>query len=176
VDIARIQQQIESGLSALHLAGPQGLAGALVGYLELLSRWNETYNLTAVRAPEDMVTRHLMDSLAVLPFLGEGRTLDVGTGAGLPGLVLAMACPGQHLRAAGFLRQEDPFRRTRGRAPWATWRARRPAAGDEGRIPRGGARGPAERPGACRPPTSSRCRACSVAATCSSSAARTART
>lgn len=95
MDIARIQQQIESGLSALHLAGPPGLAGALAGYLELLSKWNETYNLTAVRAPEEMVTRHLMDSLAVLPFIGEGRALDVGTGAGIPGLVLALACPDQ---------------------------------------------------------------------------------
>jgi 16S rRNA (guanine527-N7)-methyltransferase len=95
VDKARIQQQIETGLSALHCDEPAGLAGALAGYLELLARWNETYNLTAVRAPEEMVTRHVMDSLAVLPFIGEERVLDVGTGPGLPGLALAMARPAQ---------------------------------------------------------------------------------
>jgi 16S rRNA (guanine527-N7)-methyltransferase len=95
VDKARVQQQIEKGLAALHLAEPPGLAGMLADYLELLARWNETYNLTAVRVPEEMVTRHVLDSLAVLPFIGEERTLDVGTGPGLPGMVLAMARPGQ---------------------------------------------------------------------------------
>jgi 16S rRNA (guanine527-N7)-methyltransferase len=95
VDNYVIQQQIEQGLKALDLAEPPGLAAALAAYLELLARWNDTYNLTAVRGPEEMVTRHLMDSLVALPFLGEGRVLDVGTGAGLPGLVLAMASPGQ---------------------------------------------------------------------------------
>ncbi len=95
MDKAQIQQQIETGLAALHLAEPPGLAGALADYLELLAKWNQTYNLTAVRVPEEMVTRHVMDSLAVLPFIGEERTLDVGTGAGLPGLLLAMARPGQ---------------------------------------------------------------------------------
>lgn len=95
MDKARIQQQIERGLAALQLADPPALAGALAAYLDLLARWNETYNLTAVRVPEEMVTRHVMDSLAVLPFIGQERTLDVGTGAGLPGLVLAMARPGQ---------------------------------------------------------------------------------
>jgi 16S rRNA (guanine527-N7)-methyltransferase len=95
VDRSRIQQQIEHGLSALELADVRGLAAKLVEYLELLAKWNETYNLTAVRVPEEMVTRHLMDSLVILPFIGAVRVLDVGTGAGLPGLVLAMASPAQ---------------------------------------------------------------------------------
>lgn len=79
----------------MRLADTPGLGSLLGQYLELLAKWNETYNLTAVRVPEEMVTRHLLDSLAVLPFIGESRVLDVGTGAGLPGLVLAMARPGQ---------------------------------------------------------------------------------
>lgn len=95
MDHSRVQQQIEHGLSALQLADPPGLGPMLVEFVALLAKWNETYNLTAVRVPEEMVTRHLMDSLVVLPFLGAGRILDVGTGAGLPGLVLAMARPGQ---------------------------------------------------------------------------------
>lgn len=104
MDTARIQEQIVLGLAALHLDGPPGLAGKLALYLELLAKWNETYNLTAVRVPEEMVTRHIMDSLVVLPFIADERTLDVGTGAGLPGLVLAMARPEQRfvlLDAAG---------------------------------------------------------------------------
>lgn len=95
MDKSRILQQIDHGLAALRLGDVPGLAGGLGEYLELLLKWNAAYNLTGVRTPEEMVTRHLMDSLALLPFVGEGRVLDVGTGAGLPGLVLAMARPAQ---------------------------------------------------------------------------------
>lgn len=95
MDKARVQQLIETGLAVAQLETPPGLAAALADYLELLAKWNRTYNLTAVRDPEEMVPRHVMDSLAVLPFLGTARTLDVGTGPGLPGLVLAMARPEQ---------------------------------------------------------------------------------
>lgn len=94
-DASSISRQIEDGLAALRLDEPPGLAASLAAYLELLAKWNRSYNLTAIRAPEDMVTRHLLDSLAVLPFAGDKRVLDVGTGAGVPGLVLAMARPAQ---------------------------------------------------------------------------------
>ncbi|WP_259055278.1 16S rRNA (guanine(527)-N(7))-methyltransferase RsmG [Methylohalomonas lacus] len=71
---------------------------ALLDYLELLVHWNQAYNLTAVRDPQAMVAYHLLDSLSLLPHLRESdrRCLDIGTGAGLPGVVLALARPDQH--------------------------------------------------------------------------------
>jgi 16S rRNA (guanine527-N7)-methyltransferase len=77
----------------------QALAAPLADYIALLARWNRAYNLTSVRDPEQMVTRHVLDCLAVLPVLDalalpkDLRLLDVGAGAGLPGLLLAMARP-----------------------------------------------------------------------------------
>jgi len=67
--------------------------GQLLNYLELLNRWNETYNLTAIRDPEQMVTHHLLDSLSVKSWIDKGPLLDAGTGAGLPGIPLAIMCP-----------------------------------------------------------------------------------
>jgi len=63
----------------------------LLDYLALLTKWNRTYNLTAIHEPERMLTHHLLDSLAILPNLGAGPLLDVGSGAGLPGIPLAIA-------------------------------------------------------------------------------------
>lgn len=66
----------------------------LLEYVAMLHKWNRVYNLTAIRDPQQMVSNHLLDSLAVMPHLWEGRWLDVGCGAGLPGVVLAIAQPG----------------------------------------------------------------------------------
>ena len=65
----------------------------LLGYLALLRKWNKVYNLTAIRDEKQMVSHHLLDSLAVMPYLWAGRWLDVGCGAGLPGIVLAVMRP-----------------------------------------------------------------------------------
>jgi len=83
---------LREGLAALALPGE--LAPPLLAYLDLLARWNRTYNLTAVRDPREMVPRHLLDSLAMEPFLDGIATLaDLGTGPGLPGIPLAIARP-----------------------------------------------------------------------------------
>lgn len=81
------------GLKDLGVHLPEGGEARLLRYVELLERWNQAYNLTAVRDPAEMVGKHLLDSLSVLPFVTEGPVADVGTGAGLPGIPLAVARP-----------------------------------------------------------------------------------
>ncbi len=80
-------------MEALGLGGDAGIQTRMLDYLRLLSRWNRTYNLTSVREPRQMVTHHLLDSLTVLPYIEGEYLLDVGCGAGLPGMVLAMMRP-----------------------------------------------------------------------------------
>lgn len=88
-----LRSRLEAGCADLAIALPEGGLDRLVDYLALLVKWNGAYNLTAVRQAEEMVSRHLLDSLAVLPFLIGQRLADVGTGAGLPGIPLAIASP-----------------------------------------------------------------------------------
>ena len=86
--------ELATGLAALGLDLSDDIVAKLKAYLALLAKWNRTYNLTAVRDEREMLTHHLLDSLAVLPHLGAVNMLaDVGSGAGLPGLLLALARP-----------------------------------------------------------------------------------
>lgn len=85
---------LQRGLTALGLVLPEADQARLLAFADLLLKWNRTYNLTAIRDPQQMITHHLLDSLAVLPHLGGVRTLaDVGSGGGLPGIPLAIARP-----------------------------------------------------------------------------------
>ena len=89
---AAARNDLDAGLQALRL--DPALAEPLMRYLALLLRWNAAYNLTAIRDPREMVTKHLLDSLAMAPFVASVSTLaDLGTGAGLPGIPLAIAVP-----------------------------------------------------------------------------------
>ncbi|WP_039906827.1 16S rRNA (guanine(527)-N(7))-methyltransferase RsmG, partial [Candidatus Regiella insecticola] len=68
----------------------------LIHYVLLLDKWNKTYNLTSVRDPQQILIRHIMDSIVVKPYLKGEQFIDVGTGAGLPGIPLAIVCPDIH--------------------------------------------------------------------------------
>lgn len=94
---ADLQASLERGIAALGLDLPSDAVSRLLDYQALLERWNATYNLTAVRDPAEMITRHLLDSLTILPYV-QGTTLaDLGTGPGLPGIPLAIAAPGREI-------------------------------------------------------------------------------
>jgi len=106
---------LERGLEQLGIALAAETSERLLQYIALLAKWNRTYNLTAIRNPEAMVSHHLLDSLAVLPHLAmpaAARVADAGSGAGLPGIPLALARPQWHMalvesneKKCAFLRQ-----------------------------------------------------------------------
>ncbi|MEO8145968.1 MAG: 16S rRNA (guanine(527)-N(7))-methyltransferase RsmG [Betaproteobacteria bacterium] len=108
------QGALDRGLAELALALPSGASGKLMAYLELLAKWNKTYNLTAIRDPLQAVSHHLLDSLTVLRSLpaGAGTLADIGSGGGLPGIPIAIAEPERYVtlndaneKKGAFLRQ-----------------------------------------------------------------------
>ena len=84
---------LANGIAEMGLAVSREAQEKLLAYLALLQKWNKVYNLTAVRDPLEMVTLHLLDSLSVLPYIDSSNLLDVGSGGGLPGIVLAICQP-----------------------------------------------------------------------------------
>ena len=113
-----LRDRLQAAAEALGVALDESDAARLLAYLDLLQRWNVTYNLTAVRDPEEMLTQHLVDCLAVMRPLerqipaGGRRILDVGSGGGLPGIVIATLRPDDQVtcidtvgKKAAFIRQ-----------------------------------------------------------------------
>ena len=107
-----LARQLAQGVAQLGLALPGPAQQSLLDYLALLQKWNKVYNLTAVREAPRMVSQHLLDCLAVAPHLGAAAILDVGSGAGLPGIPLALVLPDSRVtlleanhKKAAFLKQ-----------------------------------------------------------------------
>lgn len=103
-DEARMRALLDEGLLQGGYEVPPPQRGLLLALLALLLRWNRVYNLTAIEEPESMVRRHLLDSLSLLPFLRGPRVADIGSGAGFPGLPLAIARPDLHF---GLIESRD---------------------------------------------------------------------
>ena len=112
LDRTSLAAELECGLTSVNIALNQQVIDLLLDYLDLLQKWNRVHNLTSVRDPEKIVSTHLLDSLSVLPHLPAGPILDVGSGAGLPGIPLAAANSNLQItlieanqKKAAFLRQ-----------------------------------------------------------------------
>lgn len=101
--------QLASGLAALGLDLPAEAQVKLLAYRDLLLKWNRTYNLTALKDPDQAISHHLLDSLAILPWVREGSFLDVGSGGGLPGIPLAIARPGLQVTLVDAVQKKATF-------------------------------------------------------------------
>jgi 16S rRNA (guanine527-N7)-methyltransferase len=105
-----LTRALTDGARTLQLALSDAQIAQLMDYLALLSKWNAVYNLTAVREPAQMVTQHLLDSLAVVPAFADAKNiLDVGAGGGLPGMVLAIARPDMRVSMIDTVHKKTAF-------------------------------------------------------------------
>lgn len=102
---------LADGIAEMGLAVSAEVQQKLLAYLALLHKWNKVYNLTAVRDPETMVTLHLLDSLSVLPHIKVKNLLDVGSGGGLPGIVLAICLPNLQVTTIDTVQKKVIFMR-----------------------------------------------------------------
>ena len=104
---------LRAGLTQLQLELSDDQIGRLLDYLKLIAKWTRVYNLTAVRDPFEMMTHHLLDSLAVIApiqrHMTQGTLLDVGSGAGLPGAVIAICCPAIHVTCVDTVAKKATF-------------------------------------------------------------------
>jgi len=104
-------EQLAAGIAELGLEINPEAQQKMLAYLELMAKWNRVYNLTALRNPPEWITHHLLDSLSVLPFVAGPVVVDVGSGAGLPGLVLAMARPDWQVISVETVDKKAAFQR-----------------------------------------------------------------
>lgn len=117
-DDNQLQQRLCDGANALNVVLSEQQVTDLVALVRLLARWRKTYNLTAIADPQEMVDKHLLDSLSIAPYVTSGSVLDVGTGAGFPGLPLALLHPDvsftlldAHAKKLRFVRQAGALMR-----------------------------------------------------------------
>jgi 16S rRNA (guanine527-N7)-methyltransferase len=109
-DRAALSQILFDGIRELKLDLTETQQGQLMDYLALMAKWNKVYNLTSLRDPMQMVTHHLLDSLAAVPaFAGATNVLDVGAGGGLPGIVLAIARPDMAVSLVDTVHKKTAF-------------------------------------------------------------------
>ena len=101
--------RLAAGLAQLGIDLPEAAQQQLLAFRDLLLKWNKTYNLTALRDPEQAISHHLLDSLAILPHVGPGPLLDVGSGGGLPGIPLAIARPDLSVRLVDTVQKKTTF-------------------------------------------------------------------
>lgn len=106
-----LQEKLARGIAELGQDIDAATQQKLLDYLALLEKWNKVHNLTAVRDPQEMVTLHLLDSLSVLPHIKSGRLLDVGSGAGLPGIPLALVRPDLQVTSMDSSHKKASFQR-----------------------------------------------------------------
>jgi len=121
IDEAAQRVRLEAALTTIGLKLSAAQIETLLSYLTLLRKWNSVYNLTAIRHPDEMLTHHLFDSLAAVPALAEaarsitvpdaarGRVLDVGSGGGMPGLPLAIACADVSVLMVDIVQKKTAF-------------------------------------------------------------------
>ena len=102
---------LATGIAQMGLNVSRETQEKLLAYIALLQKWNKVYNLTAVRDKNEMVTLHLLDSLSVLPYINAGSLLDVGSGGGLPGVVLAIVKPDLQVTTIDTVQKKAIFMR-----------------------------------------------------------------
>lgn len=100
---------LSAGLAELGIDLPEDAQQKLLAFRDLLLKWNKVYNLTALRDPEQAISHHLLDSLAILPHVGDGALLDVGSGGGLPGIPLAIARPALSVSMVDTVQKKATF-------------------------------------------------------------------
>ena len=106
-----LEAELAQGLDALQLPFASEASEKLLDLVALIAKWNRVYNLTAVREPAKMLTHHVLDSVAVAPYLPDGALLDIGSGAGLPGIPLAIIAPQRRVTLLDSNQKKSAFQR-----------------------------------------------------------------
>ena len=109
--MSELAEKLAAGIAEMGLQVSPERQQSLLDYLDLLAKWNKVYNLTAVRDPLEMVTLHLLDSLSVLSYIDGKSLLDVGSGGGLPGIVLAICLPDLQVTTIDTVQKKAIFMR-----------------------------------------------------------------